>query len=278
MTIRIWHQSFTVLEQLPAYAEAMAAHFRRVARPDTEVVMHGMHPSTYRTNYPGSDIKHSLIQALHANQFVMGGIAAEREGFDVYAIMTLPEPALVECRALLDIPVVAYGESAMLTATMLGRTMGVLMFIGGMEKLIAANCARMGLSERFIGAEPVGFGFNDVLAGYSDPVPLIARFIDAARKMIARGAEVIIPGEAPLCLLLARSGLNDVDGVPVLDSLACTIKMAEAMVELRRTTGVRPCKSGYFGEQPPRDRIEELLKFYGIADALAIPGSQGNNK
>lgn len=45
MAIRIWHQSFTVLEKLPAYAGALAQHFKRVARPDTEVVMHGMHRS-----------------------------------------------------------------------------------------------------------------------------------------------------------------------------------------------------------------------------------------
>ena len=29
--IRIWHHSFTVLENLPAYAEAMQAHLRRAS-------------------------------------------------------------------------------------------------------------------------------------------------------------------------------------------------------------------------------------------------------
>ena len=92
--MRIWHQSFTVLEQLPAYAARLQEHFTKVARPDTEVVMHGMHPKTYRTNYPGTDIKHSYMQHLHGQQFVLGGIAAEEAGFDAYAIMSIPEPAL----------------------------------------------------------------------------------------------------------------------------------------------------------------------------------------
>ena len=90
--IRIWHHSFTVLEKLPPYAEAMAAHFRRVARPETEVVMHGLHPDTYRTNYPGNDIQYGYFQTLHAQQFLMGAVKAEEQGFDAFAMMTLPEP------------------------------------------------------------------------------------------------------------------------------------------------------------------------------------------
>ena len=70
MGIKIWHQSFTVLGQLPPYAAALAAHFKKVARPDTEVVMHGMHDKTYLTNYPGNDIRYSYMQYLHAQQFV----------------------------------------------------------------------------------------------------------------------------------------------------------------------------------------------------------------
>jgi hypothetical protein len=122
MSIRIWHQSFTVLSDLGAYDEALRAHFRKVARPGTQIHMHGMLPGTYRNNYPGDDIKYSALQYLHGLQFMAAGINAQDQGFDAYAISTLPEPALKETRSLLDIPVVGYGESAMLTACMLGRT------------------------------------------------------------------------------------------------------------------------------------------------------------
>src|ERR1700750_1805200 len=114
MSMKIWHQSFTVLGQLPAYAEALSAHFRKVARPDTEVVMHGMHDETYRTNDPGTDIRHAYFQSLHGQQFVLGESPEKEAGSDAYSIMTLPEPALRETRSLIDIPVVAYGESSML--------------------------------------------------------------------------------------------------------------------------------------------------------------------
>jgi hypothetical protein len=99
MAMRIWHQSFTVLSDLAAYDDALKAHFRRVARPDTEIVMHGMRPGTYRSNYPGDDIKHVGLQYLHGLQFLAAAVEADREGFDAFALSTLPEPGLREIRA-----------------------------------------------------------------------------------------------------------------------------------------------------------------------------------
>ncbi len=261
---RIWHHSFTVLEKLPPYAEAMAAHFKKVARPETEVVMHGMHVDTYLTDYPGNDIQYGYFQTLHAQQFLMGAVAAEEQGFDAFAMMTLPEPSIQECRSLVDIPVVGYGESAMTVASLLGQRIGMLAFIKEMLPTLDRNADRVGLSSRWVGAHEVGFGFNDVLAAYSDPAPLLERFRSSARALIARGADVIIPGEAPLNMLLNRAGISDVDGVPLVDSLAATIKCAEMLVDLRRTTGVKQAKRGYFAAQPPRERLKELWKFYGL--------------
>ncbi|WP_426958954.1 aspartate/glutamate racemase family protein [Muricoccus radiodurans] len=271
--MRIWHHSFTVLENLPPYAAAMKAHLAHVAAPGTEVVMHGMHPRTYQTEYPGNDIQFAYLQTLHSQQFVLGALAAEEQGFDAFALTTLPEPSLQEIRSLVDIPVVGYGESAMLAASMLGQKVGVLLFIQGMLATVERNVDRMGLSSRFVGAHPVSFGFNDVLAAYAgEPAALIERFRADARALIARGADVIIPGEAPLCLLLAKGGVNEVDGVPVLDAVAATIKAAEMMVGLRRTTGVGPSRKGYFQAKPPRERVKELLRFYGLDGVNGRPG------
>lgn len=263
--MRIWHHSFTVLQKLGPYADAMRAHFAKVARPGTEVVMHGMHPDTYLTNYPGNDIQYGYFQTLHAQQFLMGAVAAEEQGFDAFCMMTLPEPCIQECRSLVEIPVVGYGESAMAVAALLGNRIGILAFIGEMLPTLDRNVARIGMTGRYVGAHHVGFGFNDVLAAYGgDPAPLLERFRTAARGLIAKGADVIIPGEAPLCMLLNRAGIAEVDGVPLVDSLAATIKCAEMLVDLRRSTGVTQSKRGYFEATPPRARLKELWKFYGL--------------
>lgn len=267
MSIRIWHQSFTVLSDLGAYSDALDAHFRAIARPDTEIVMHGMAQGTYRTNYPGDDIKYASLQYLHGLQFLCAGVRAEQAGFDAYAISTLPEPALRETRALLDIPVVGYGESAMLRACQLGRRFGVLVFIDELAELVADNAVRHGLAERFAGARHVGFQFGDVLEAFGEPSQLIATFEQSARGLIGQGAEVIIPGEAPLNVLLARNGVREVDGVPVVDSLAAWVKDAEALVDLRRAGAPGVCRRGYFSGKPEKARVQEILAFYGL-DAL----------
>lgn len=269
--MRLWHQSFTVLGNLPAYKEALSNHFRKVARPDTEIVLHGMNPDTYKTGYPGNDIRYAHFLNQHGQQFVTGGLDAEAAGFDGYMIMTLPEPYLEDVRTLIDIPTVSYGESAMMTAMVVGERIGVLVFISEIGPRIARNAARLGIRDRFAGCFSAGFGFNDVLGAFEKPDEVIDRFLISARKAIAAGVDAIIPGEAPLCVLLARNGVQNVDGVPIVDALAATVKLAESLVDLRRSTGLMPCRRGHYGEKPPRDRLEELHEFYGIGKLRTDP-------
>ena len=269
MAMRIWHQSFTVLADLPAYEAALAAHFRALARPDTAIVMHGMRRGTYATEYPGIDIRHHVLQHLHTSQFITAALAAEREGFDAYAIMSIPDIGMREARSVVDIPVVGYGESAMLTACTLGARFGVLTFIEDFPELIADNVARYGLRERCAGSRAAGFTFDDVLAAFNEPAPLLERFRQAARALIRDGADVIIPGEAPLNVLLAMNGLNRVDECPVVDSIGATIKMAETLVDLRRSTGLNRSRKGYFHSHPPARRVDELVRFYRLDDESA---------
>lgn len=266
MAIRIWHQSFTVLSDLVAYDEALRAHFKRMARPDTVIDMHGMREGTYRTNYPGDDIKHVGFQFLHSIQFLQGALLAERQGYDAYALSTLPEPGLREIRALVDIPVIGYGECAARAAVGDGRKFGALVFIPELADLYRDNVRRHGLGCRLVGANDVGFRFADVLAAFDAPGPLIDRFKAAARHLIAKGAEAIVPGEAPLNVLLAMNGVNEVDGVAIVDSLGAWVSAAEAAVDEARA-GTAPLGTGYFGAIPDPVRRDEILDFYRLNPA-----------
>lgn len=263
--MRIWHQSFTTLARLPSYDRALREHIQKVVRPDTEVVMHGMHAGTYKVDYPGTDIAFSYVQSLHSHQFAYAAMVAEEEGFDAFALTTLPEPGLREIRSLVSIPVVAFGESAMLTACQLGLRFGVLLFIGEMVPQIQANVQRHGLEGRCAGVRHVGFQFDDVLANFDNPGQIVDRFFVAARKLIADGADVIIPGEAPLNVFLHRAGVNRVDDVPILDGVATTMKAAETMADLRRQLGIWRSTQGYYQAIPPRARMKEIADFYGIS-------------
>jgi Asp/Glu/hydantoin racemase len=265
MAMRIWHQSFTVLQDLPAYAEAMKAHARKVCRPDTEIAWHGQLAGTYPSNYPGDDIAYGYLVGMHGHQWVAAARQAEREGFDAYAMCTLPNPMLREVRSLVDIPVVGLGEAVFHMATMYGQRFGVMLFIDRMVPLYREQVERYGLAARCAAIRASGLGFRDVLAGYSAPGPVIERFQDAARRMIRDdGADVIVPGEVPLSMLLAANGVTRVDDVPVMDTLAVSLKMAELMVDLARAIGIRHSRHGFFNSVPSTARVDEVQRFYGV--------------
>ena len=103
-----------------------------------------------------------------------------------------------------------------------------------------------------------------MLAGYTTPAPVIERFQESARDLIRAGADVIIPGEMPLNVLLAINGVTNVDGVPILDGLAVTMKLAEAFADLHKTIGFTQTRHGFFGDRPKGDRLNQVLSFYGL--------------
>ncbi|MDX2158510.1 MAG: aspartate/glutamate racemase family protein [Hyphomicrobiaceae bacterium] len=265
MAMRIWHQSFTELARLPAYADAMKAHAAKVLRPDTEVVWHGQLPGTYPSNYPGDDIGYGPLYAMHGLQWMAAARAAEAQGFDAYAMCTLPNPMLREAKGVIDIPVIGLGEATFHMASMLGYRFGVMLFIDRMVPLYREQIATYGLADRCVAVRASGLAFADVLSGFSDPGPTLAKFQDAARSFIREtGADVIIPGEVPMSMLLAMNGISRVDDVPVMDTLACCLKMAELMVDLRRTTGIRHSRAGFFNTASSRARMDEVWSFYGL--------------
>lgn len=266
--MRIWHQSFTVLEDLPAYAERIRQHVRRVVRADTEVDIHGLAPGTYPANYPGDDLAYEFLFGMHAQQWVFNALQAARTGYDAYAMCTLVDPMLDEIRTLVDVPVVATGEISFHTAAMMGPRFGVLAFIEALVPRYWDQVRRCGLAERCAAIRGVGFGFQETLEAFESPGQLIDKFRVAARALIADGADVIIPGEVPLNLLLASEGVCRVDDVPLIDGLGLTVKMAETMADLKASTGLAPTRRGWHNAAPRPERVAQVTDFYFGAGPL----------
>ena len=263
--MRIWHQSFTVLEELPPYTERIRAHAKKLLAPGNEIVLHGQIPGTFPTNYPGNDVSQNLLFHLHGIQWMLAGMQAEEEGYDAYLICTVPDPMLWESRGLLNIPVIGYGESAYSLACRLGRKFGVIKFIDRMTAYTEDQVARYGLTDRFVGVRTGGSVFHDITAAFAgSPGKVIDQFKEDARALIRQGADAIICGGMPLDILMATEGVNRVDDVPIIDGLAASVKAAEMMVDLRNKAGMEPCRKGFYGAPPSRERLEQVLKFYGI--------------
>ncbi|SOC37809.1 aspartate/glutamate racemase family protein [Ureibacillus acetophenoni] len=260
--MKIWHQSLTSIENVPAYRDAVIAHIKKIARPDVEVVLHGMSNDTYPTEYPGHFITYSYLQNLHREQFIKNALIAESAGYDCMFIGTIPDVGLLEARTVVDIPVIGYGQASMHIASMLGDRIGIVNFLKPLADQLKYNATRYGLSEKLGPIVQTTVGFYDILEGFKDPDPVIDAFVKAAQNAIDQGADVIIPGEGPMNVFLATHGVSRIGDVPIIDSFAAGIKMCESLTDLQKNSGVSMTRKGYFNAKPPKDALLKLREFY----------------
>jgi Asp/Glu/hydantoin racemase len=228
----------------------------------TTVDLHGMAAGTYPSDYPGVHIGYAYLAGLHKEQFVRAAQQAQAEGYDAMMIATIPDTAFEECRSVVDMPVVAFGNTSVAFASTLGSRVGIVHFIGGLRDQIRRNMRSYGFGDLVGPVVQVDARFHDIMAAYAEPAGLLEAFRTAARTAIADGADVLVPGEGPLNVFLADQGLVEVDGVPVVDSLGVLLQIAEVRAESYRRTGLTPSRSGFFHAQPPAEAIEATRAFY----------------
>ncbi|MGH8960272.1 MAG: aspartate/glutamate racemase family protein, partial [Jatrophihabitantaceae bacterium] len=137
--IRIWHQSFTVLEDVGPYVEAMRRHLGARALPDTTIDFHGMKPGTYPSAYPGTHIGYAYLAGLHKEQFVAAALQAQREDYDAFLIATIPDTGFEEIRSLVDMPVIAFGNASVAFASTLAPSVGIVNFIDALQPQLRRN-------------------------------------------------------------------------------------------------------------------------------------------
>ena len=94
---------------------------------------------------------------------------------------------------------------------------------------------------------------------------VVARIVAQGEKLVREnGADVIVPGEMPLNLLLSRAGVTQIAGATVIDGIAASFKFAELLVDLRRVSGMKPSAHGFFHAAPDRRRVDQVMEFYGV--------------
>ena len=260
--MRIWCQSLFDGGRLPAYFKGLEARARTVAREGVEVRLCGMPEGAYGGHVPSDVAIYPYLMSLHIQFILDNALRAEAEGYDVFAIGSVQDPGIEEARALVDIPVVGYGESAMHFACLLGSRFAVVAFGAGFDQMLDLRVRKLGLAERALPTALMNADFADVGKGLEDPDFLVKRFAETARDLVARGAEAIIPGQLYLSEAIARAGITRIDEVPIVDGLTATLKMAEAMADMKRL-GISVTRRGYTHARPSRDMIDHARGVHG---------------
>ncbi len=260
--MKIWYQSLVDGGRMPPYFDGMKERALRIGRPGTQVDIHGMPPDTYGGHVPAEVVTYPYLISLHEQFILDNALRAEAEGYDVFVVGSVQDPALEEARSLLDIPVVGYGESAMHFACLLGSRFAVLAFHPGFDQMLDVHIRRLGLHERALPTMLLDAGFDDVgRALLSDPQHIVERFTAVAREAIAKGAEALIPGQLYLSEAIARAGITRIDEVPIVDGMSATLKMAEAMHDLKQL-GISVTRRGFTHARPPKEMVEHARKLH----------------
>ncbi|MDC0073368.1 aspartate/glutamate racemase family protein [Alphaproteobacteria bacterium] len=162
------------------------------------------------------------------------GLSAQDEGYDAVVIDATSDSAASALRSVLDIPVIAPGQTSMLYALMLGSSFGIL----AMNK---AGCFshqqwadQRNLSQFLAAVEPISGSNTDIsklLTGQEEEMFPLMKI--AAEKAISKGADVILLGSTTMHQ--AGNWLNENLSVPVVNPGPLTYKIVETILSLGHT-------------------------------------------
>jgi Asp/Glu/hydantoin racemase len=254
--MRIHYQSFLDPERHAAYFERLRAHLAGIADPGTQFEVGGISP-------PDSALSR-LSELRCAVQAIDSIVAAAERGCDAAVLGHFQDSGLYEARSAVDIPVLGLGEASMFHAGQLGASFGLVTIDDVFVSWHREQAERYGLAARLAGVASMRTPVAELVAAFDDDgarARVHAAFEDAARPLVAAGAEVLISAGGLFALLSARDQGRAVDGAVVLNPLSLTAKLAEVAVKL----DLRPCRTGAFA-RAPQQAVDELRALIAQGD------------
>jgi Asp/Glu/hydantoin racemase len=240
---KVWYQSFVHPVQQAPYTKRLQAMLDAIASPAIRFEVKGLDP-------PLKDFD-TLSELRCGAQMIRNAVEAEKHGYDAFVLGHFQEPALVELRSAVDIPVVSLGESNMLAALSLGHRFGLVtvdpVFLPWHDRQVRAA----GLAERCAGIEAITMNVAGFMKAYSDKrayARVRADFVKQVRPLVERGAEVVIPAGGLAQMLFAQERPFVIDGAPVLNGIAVVAKAAEMALALKDITGVSISRRGTYAK------------------------------
>jgi allantoin racemase len=249
---------------------------RSVARPSTEFVINTL----THTVGAHSAATYRYQKALMAVEVLERVKQAEDDGFDAaFPGMCFGEFFLQDARQTVKMPVVGPAESAMTLAQLLGDKFAVLTvhprYIHRMEENIRMHGWQGRAISNPVRAWEPAFKKMMVDAYNGRPDQMIEEFEREALKLVRDGADVVVFGCNPLGAALSQAGYNEVanTGVPVVTALPAMIKLAESLVDLRRTLGITRTEAVVGPYRSTPDNVLEDLAARGMGlPAVRKPG------
>ena len=204
--MKLFYQSMGVSRgsRTGRYAESLNQLLTRSAAPGTTVDVFGLSEGAAIAD------QYRYLEYLDTQEILSNGLRAEQEGYDAFLIGNIFEPGLHALRELLNIPVLGLCESSIHLACMMGPGFSVVNVNPKFVRKVTENITGAGLAGRLVSIEHMQIARGAVLDSAFDDdhvrQTVVDEFTAAARRGIARGAEVVIPAGGIVMSILAKSG------------------------------------------------------------------------
>jgi len=213
-----------------------------LCRSDTEISYKQIKRATDNIE----DLRYSYVWHLTRNEIIETIIQAEKEGYDAAIVSCFMDIGVQEARSMVDIPVLGPGEVNMMYATLLGAKFGISTGpIPFVVETLTRQIRERGLESRAISNRPVRphpVTRREMVAAMQEQnAKVLAGGVEkVGRELIKDGADVVICGVTTMGPSCTTAGLVKIEpeGVPVLDCVLITLKMAEVMVDLKDKIGL----------------------------------------
>ncbi len=258
--MKIWYQLVSSETGMKNFLQSTQALCDGAAAPGTVVQVRGTQQGALGDQF-------RLFWNYDVREIIDNALEIRRSGgYDAFVLANSLDPALVELREIMDIPVVSHMEVCCFQACMMGERFGLVVPNEKMIPRYREIPYGYGLRDRLASVESIGFdnirGFDAVFTDQALGDDCVAKTLQAARRSIAQGAEVVIPA-GPASTLLVQRGIFEVDGVPLLDCYRLLVKATEAVVAMKRMTGVHISRKLLY-QAPPAEYVEKVAQVRNI--------------
>jgi Asp/Glu/hydantoin racemase len=257
---RILWQAYVDPEQAAPFMTRLPGWLAEIAAPGTEIEVRGLRP--------GDAHLHRISELRCGAQIVAALIEADREGFDAGVVAHFQDSSLWEARAAVEMPVVGLGEAAMLHACGLGARVGLVTIDRAFVRWHEEQVLRSRLEARCVGVEALDVPLPAYFAAFED-AEARGRIRDAfaarAQALADAGAEVVIPADSMLGLLLRGERDFAVGGAVVLNATPVAVMHAEMAARLRALNGTGTSRHSTFA-RPDADALRAYVEQLGRHD------------
>jgi allantoin racemase len=194
---------------------------------------------------------------LVETEIMKAAIEAETDGFDAFVIGCCYDPALSQCRELVDIPVIGPMEASVLLSRLFGQSFAIVTDHRKAVPELRDMVRIYGVEPNCRSVDAIDWQIESVIA---DPARCAQATYDRVREVMARtGAETVALG----CTIVAASyelavmnGDARLAEISVINPNAMAVKLAEMFADLRATKQYRISRVGYYQRHEAFDPVE----------------------